>query len=688
MRFPSLLLRSVFSLVLGAMVSVSTLLAQTADQTGTVSVIKADNSKVWAQAEGPSAAEALAAARLQLTESARLKYRNLETAIENAFPETEDTQKLAKLKVDLKSNSIEWAIAVKKKPTVFVAFVYVDVKDARKFVMDRALAFIKSNKKLKWGEAFGESAEKAITGSKENLISQISLTIETATSLSTTEQSSGVSETFQNRTRAFSKMTLQGVQTISPIDLEGTFYTLSYISSDDLEKSFAPVKARVLTAAEEGQKYEAIGNIQAALQNYYKAYLYADGYYTAMPYKFKGQDAETPDIRAGLKARIEQVLGTMSIRLKPAYELGEELISVPFEVFYNNVRVSGVNYEVNVGGNVISDRVRGGRGRLELSRFEPSDRTEMFDVRFGVDISEDLQRDTDLQMFEPVRRIRMLRNVEADFSNIFKVNIEATFQGADVFFQAKTKNIAALAGKWNFGDGEESTDLNPKHTYTTDGVFKVELFVNGDTTLKDVKYVYLKDQQLRRTKKEELNSTATAMLLAPVQAALTPVVETVAEVKKDSVATPAVEVKVEEKKDSVAVKPPEPAPAPANLAPPEMVETKPAEPLSEAKIFEIQKNAAKAKDAYEELRYIEITSQLERVLTRMKRAGEFIIGQQKDLPDADGAMVIIADRKNVVDKLVFSQNRYMSLVTGQEITDLKTRYSGKSIIWIQAAVKE
>lgn len=35
---------------------------------------------------------------------------------------------------------------------------------------------------------------------------------------------------------------------------------------------------------------------------------------------------------------------------------------------------------------------------------------------------------------------------------------------------------------WDFGDGESSTDQSPKHSYTTPGVFKVQLTVNGTST--------------------------------------------------------------------------------------------------------------------------------------------------------------------------------------------------------------
>jgi hypothetical protein len=51
-------------------------------------------------------------------------------------------------------------------------------------------------------------------------------------------------------------------------------------------------------------------------------------------------------------------------------------------------------------------------------------------------------------------------------------------------------------------------------------------------------------------------------------------------------------------------------------------------------------------------------------------------------------MVIVADKKMVLDKLVFSANRFMSLKNGEEITDLKERYAGKSVIWVQAVGKE
>jgi hypothetical protein len=662
--------------------SANVAIAQSSEQNAAMANIKNDPTRLWVTADGASAEEALNAARAKLSEAARTKFRSIETAIVSALPETEDAASLTtRLKFELRGNAIEWQLPAKKKqPAVFSAFEYADEKEARLFVIDRALAPLRNPKKFKWGEGYAPDAEKARTISRENLIGQISQTIEMATLSSTSEVNGKNSQTFQSRTSAFSKMTLQGVSSTPAVDIDGkNKLVISWITLEDLEKSFAPAKSRVLTALAEAGKYEQLNNFQAALQNYYKAYLYAEGYYSSIPYTFPGESVETPDMRAGAQARIEKILGGMTITMKPAYEITEGAIFIPFEAKYNGQRVSGVQFETTIGSNRIMERVRGGRGRLELSNYEPAEKEETFDLAFGVDISEELQRDAELQLFEPARRLRLIRSINADFSNIFKVTILARFDGPTVYFQAQSKNIAALGGRWDFGDGEISTELNPKHTYEKDGVYKVTLVLNGDSTLTDTKFVYLRDQLLRRTKAEDVAATASAMLLAPVTPPPVPEPVVLPETPAPVVKTPKEEVKGQEPKPQPKSEPlPDPKPEPK----PALVKR------TEAEIFAGKKEAAKAKDVYEEIRFIEVTDQLMRVLTRKKIAGEFIVGKQSDLPDSEGAMVIVADKKMVLDKLVFSANRFMSLKNGEEITDLKERYAGKSVIWVQAVGKE
>lgn len=646
------------------------LFAQSPEIAKRIASVKADQSNIFVEVSGPEAAGLTSNIRSQLIDNVRLRFRAIESALESAIPGADEAAaKTAQLKADLKINVIEWTVAGKKKknPVTYFALAYVDQKEGRRFVIDRALVVVKDPKKYKWGEGFGKDATAALSSSKENLIGQISQTVETSTISSTVESGGAVSESFQSRTSAFSKMTLQGITSSSPVEIDRDYFVVSWITLEDLEKSFAPVKARVLTAAAEGEKYEEIGNVQAALQNYYKAYVYADGFYSSLPYQFKGSKEPLPDIRAGLKAKIEQVLGTMNITMKPAYEISDELIFVPFDVRYKNQRVGGVVFETMINNSAISEKIRGGRGRLELSSFEPSEKTEVFDVKFGVDISEDLQRDEELQLLEPGVRIRLIRNLEADFSNIFQVNITASFDGPDVFFQAKTKNIAALAGKWSFGDGQESFELNPKHKYATNGVFEVQLTLNGDSTLKDVKYVYLNEQVLRKSKVEEIAAASTILLNTPVQP----------ELVSDTVKA-AIPIIIADSGKTVSAERP---------AAPDTVKALPPKVLTVSEILAAQKSPEKIKDVYEEIRFIEVTDQLMRVLNRKKGAGEFLVGKQTDLLDSEGAMVIIADKKMVVDKLVFSGNRFMSILSGKEVTDLKNQFPGKAMIWVQAVKK-
>jgi hypothetical protein len=50
---------------------------------------------------------------------------------------------------------------------------------------------------------------------------------------------------------------------------------------------------------------------------------------------------------------------------------------------------------------------------------------------------------------------------------------------------------------------------------------------------------------------------------------------------------------------------------------------------------------------------------------------------------SSGALVIVADKQKVYAYLLFAANRYLDLKTGEEIVNLKDKFSGKYQIWVQ-----
>ena len=102
---------------------------------------------------------------------------------------------------------------------------------------------------------------------------------------------------------------------------------------------------------------------------------------------------------------------------------------------------------------------------------------------------------------------------------------------------------------------------------------------------------------------------------------------------------------------------------------------------------ETQNSAAKIEiklnEWYSEVSQIETTSGLLTYLRARQEQQILTFGKQADIIDSDGAMILVADQEKVFDRLIFSQNRYYSVASGEEISSLSEKFRGKYLIWVK-----
>ncbi|MFO7789790.1 MAG: M4 family metallopeptidase [Bacteroidales bacterium] len=71
-------------------------------------------------------------------------------------------------------------------------------------------------------------------------------------------------------------------------------------------------------------------------------------------------------------------------------------------------------------------------------------------------------------------------SVQADFEATYTENCQAPFT-----VQFQNYSINGTSFEWDFGDGNTSTDVNPTHTYTSEGNFDVSLYADGGSCGED-----------------------------------------------------------------------------------------------------------------------------------------------------------------------------------------------------------
>jgi hypothetical protein len=369
----------------------------------------------------------------------------------------------------------------------------------------------------------------------------------------------------------------------------------------------------------------------------------------------------------------------MDVEMRPAYEIAEQDIVAPFKLKKGDDLVNKITYKYEVQGYSHVNQVNYGKGKLEFTNYYPNERVEVFPVQFGVDISQELQSNPVLAELEPARRFFVSRPIQVDFSNVFKVTIQAYFDGVDITFSVETRNLVATTAQWDFGNGETTVGLNPTHSYNRLDVFPVNVVVNGDPNLSDTKYLDLNRGILRNDPPQEMIASASSEGAPVTNSSAT------APTQSPSVAADSTQMKPSAGGDM------------ANTTPDSTQETadSTASDLKESeqeqsadlvkKVPDVKQTTYKdyITNTYEKVSEYRSTGGLITALNRMKKEGLIEFGKQSALFDSEGALVIIADKRKVYDHLIFKNNRYIRTESGEEMTNLSERYSGKIQIWVK-----
>lgn len=136
-----------------------------------------------------------------------------------------------------------------------------------------------------------------------------------------------------------------------------------------------------------------------------------------------------------------------------------------------------VTFEVDANGNLTS-------GPTPFVEYQGQGRATAAGITAGPDglYFSDLYPDTNMQ--DPTAagaRILRVRYVGvAGGSANFEADVRAGLNDLDVQFTDTSTVGGATSWQWQFGDGATSTEQNPLHTYTTPGVYDVQLTVVGE----------------------------------------------------------------------------------------------------------------------------------------------------------------------------------------------------------------
>lgn len=571
---------------------------------------------VFANGEGPDEASAKQNGKKNLVQLIKLQYGVPENAgVQKSSDELEEFRPVSKTGSEIVTEEFTWTV---KKVVKAVVFTKKEV--ARTIAISAATRTFRDEEEFVFGEFSDPDPTRAANEAKANLIAQIQQRVESDRSLTTEETrttagrtgqtATASSESFKSQSRVFSRMSLQGLKTI-PLKIESDHYVFAYITKPDIEKSFEPVKQKITGLVQEGEQQIGNGNIALGASALYRAYILCDGYFTTLPYTF--QDGKrTQDVRTAIESKILALIDSVDMRAAPAYDIDERNTVVPFTATYRGKPLQGFGYIFEYGGFTAAGSFSASGNLMELNNYVPESRQVTIRPKVIIDIRDQIASDEMLADLAPSRILAPVKELNVDFSNLFKFQVSAEFEDLKVKFIAQPRFPGMIKLlKWDFGDGSSDTrgNLYVYHTYDEKDVYKVRVWANGDQNLQEERFVDFSANRLRMQPPKGCKDCS-------------------------------------------------PAASPVETVVPKVPE-------------------------YNEMAGIQTTQGLFTTIQTLSKRGKLVFGNQKTIGDAEGALVFVVDERNVVDRLIFSGNRYFQVSTKEPVENLAERYSGKRLIWVK-----
>ncbi len=341
---------------------------------------------------------------------------------------------------------------------IFLLWAFLPLLAVAQTRAEKEVLRIKADKDYIWGQGRSNSTSKADQLALNDLISKISVHVQSETQLDMSQVSEGLKHdsksAFEAVVRTYSVVSLNNAKSIL-VSEEPEANVFRYIHKDDLERLFKEREDRIYSHVNSAQDCEREGRIGDALRNYYWSYclLKSLQHPNALKWEVDGVEQtlsvwipeEINRILSNLKTEVAKVDGN-NIDLMIKYK-GKPVTSIDFRYQY------GMNYS-----NLIS--AKDGISRIEMDPYAPKD---LIHIRYEYEFRGRMSQDKELEMVMDIFNTTTFRNskvevacgtkkemnnVQAQFNeavtNISTLSHAETAQDANLLAKITSKIVSAI----------------------------------------------------------------------------------------------------------------------------------------------------------------------------------------------------------------------------------------------------
>lgn len=233
---------------------------------------------------------------------------------------------------------------------------------------DISLNEIKNSGKYIYGIGLGTTIPEADQAALHNLVSQISVEVESSFTSHVKEENGELSDYTKRVVNTYSNTRLQQARMKVLPDKEGNKQVLRYISKEDLKEVFEQRKQKVFDYYLMGQEAEEELRIGDALKNYYWSLALLRSHPDNSKIRIETKNQGERTLLPLLNSRMERLLSNLHFVVDHVFTNKEaRRKTVALKILYQDTPVSNIDYKYFTG-DVFSQLVGGkdGKGAIEL----------------------------------------------------------------------------------------------------------------------------------------------------------------------------------------------------------------------------------------------------------------------------------------------------------------------------------
>lgn len=335
--------------------------------------------------------------------------------------------------------------------TLFLLFVWMDVSaQGQPSVQD-----VKLSGRYHWGEGFATDRQQAIDLARQDLVQKMVVTITAEQNMTLTDNGSGPSSNFELRSKSLSRMQLRGLDYIVSQRRDQSFQATAFVTKQEFAQSMADLRSRILTQLSQMNAAKQRGNLSSAITQAFD--ILVQTYFIPVPIF-----ADSVEVQSYLRTQLDAWLQDAAVTVPTVANRsapGHTELSLEASVRFGSESANDLLLQLNRPGYG-EHAVRAGRADVFMD-VEPELPTQSIELKLMPVIPATM--DADMKALATEIRPSRIVSVPVNFKPVMSLDFNVTkLLGAGYRFTAQFSNLSVFDLRWDFSEGETSTQASPR----------------------------------------------------------------------------------------------------------------------------------------------------------------------------------------------------------------------------------